>query len=141
MSGRKQEFNRQFYQILDGTLLVLAFWASHALRSVTSTIPFFEPYTPDIDDSRWLLFLIMPFGPIFLEIQGYYSHPLTKTLSRSCKQMFRAGIWLTFLISASAFFFKMNVPGRGVFIIFAILGPIFLQIREQIGRASCRERV
>lgn len=132
MSGRKQEFNRQFYQILDGTLLVLAFWASHALRSITSYIPLLGYYNPDFDDSRWLLFLIMPFGPIFLEIQGYYTHPLSKTLARSCQQMLRAGIWLTFLISASAFFFKLNVPGRGVFILFALLGPIFLQIRERL---------
>src|SRR5207302_11296388 len=32
MTGRKQELNLQFQEILDGALLVLAFWAAHVLR-------------------------------------------------------------------------------------------------------------
>ena len=33
MIGRKQELNLQFQQILDGALLVLAFWAAHVIRT------------------------------------------------------------------------------------------------------------
>lgn len=140
MSGRKQEFNRQFYQIIDGAILVAAFWAAHALRITTTGLPLLNNSVSDFDQSRWLLFLIMPFGPIFLEIQGYYTHPLQKTLSRSCKQMTRAAIWLTLLISASAFFFKLNVPGRAVFIFFGLLSALFLQVRERLSYWNAQNR-
>lgn len=139
MSGRKQEINRQFNQIVDGVLLVLAFWAAHTFRigltelHELADIDLFKlGPIPHFDNFRWLLFIIMPFGPIFLEAQGFYTHPLQKTRKRSLNQMLHAGFWLALLIGLCVIFFRLEVPSRSVLIIFAGLATILLLIREYL---------
>ncbi len=42
----------------------------------------------------------MPFGPIMLDLQGFYQSPLNKTLWRSFVQILRAMVGLTIVVSA-----------------------------------------
>ena len=139
MSGRKQEINRQFNQIVDGVLLVLAFWGAHVLRIALMRVQEIAQLDfikleaiPHFDNFRWLLFILMPFGPIFLEAQGFYTHPLQKTRKRSLNQMLHAGFWLGLLISFCVIFFKLEAPGRSVLILFGVLATVLLLIREYI---------
>ncbi|HWL54834.1 MAG TPA: sugar transferase [Chthoniobacteraceae bacterium] len=132
MMGRKQEINLQFFQILDGVLLVLAFWLAHVTRY--SMTDWFEmPWQiPKFDQFRWLLFIIMPFGPILLEMHGYYVHPLQKTFGRSLKQIARAAIWLGLIVGGSIVFFRFDIPSRAVVLLFALYAVVFLMVREQL---------
>ena len=140
MIGRKQEHNLQFQQILDGALLVVAFWAAHVLRSSLS-IWFHAVYEiPNFNDFRWVLFILMPFGPIILEMQGFYSHILGKKVWKSAVQMGRAGLVLGLLIAMSAFFFRFSFPSRAVLIIFAAVAFIFLLVRERITISHLRRK-
>src|ERR1051325_9473750 len=47
---------------------------------------------------------IMPFGPIFLELQGFYQSPLNKKAWRSFLQIARAMVWLGVIVSAGVIF-------------------------------------
>src|SRR5580658_2614669 len=69
MLGRKQELNLQFLQITDGILMVVAFWIAHQLRFFSTDLYFFssKPIGP-FSQFQWLLFVILPFGPIVLEL-------------------------------------------------------------------------
>lgn len=132
MLGRKQELSLQFQQILDGILMVVCFWLAHTLRFLGSGMAFFDAPIEPFSEFQWLLFVIMPFGPIMLELQGFYSHPLQKTLGKSLEQVGRAVFWLGLLIAACAFFLKLKVPPRAVLPLFVFLMAAAVLLRERL---------
>jgi len=141
MLGRRQELHLQSLQLIDGLLLSVAFWFAHALRFVGSEwIIFNKPIGP-FSDFQWLLFVIMPFGPIVLEMQGFYAHPLQKTLARSLEQLARTAFWLGIIIAIAAYFFRLDVPSRAVMPLFGVLGGGALLLRERFSLARYRRRV
>src|ERR1700733_8688174 len=115
MLGRKQELNLQFLQITDGVLMVVAFWLAHTLRRFGADFSLFgNKAIGPFSEFQWLLFVILPFGPIVLELQGFYQHLLQKTLGKSLSQIARAIFWLGLIIAACAYFFRLSVPSRAV---------------------------
>jgi FlaA1/EpsC-like NDP-sugar epimerase len=140
MLGRKQELNLQLQQIVDGVILVVAFWAAHTLRYVGTGWPVLERPIGPFSEFQWLLFVIMPFGPIVLELQGFYMHPLQKTLRKSLEQLARGAFWLGLLIAGCAFFLRLDVPSRAIMPFFAIFAAAGLLIRERISVSQLRQR-
>src|SRR2546421_9847368 len=108
MLGRKQELNLQFQQVVDGILLVFAFWVAHTLRYFGTEWFNLEKPIAGFDKFRWVLFVLLPFGPIILEMQGYYDHLLQKTLRRSLGQILRGAGWLCLLIAGSVLAFRLD---------------------------------
>src|ERR1043165_4117864 len=104
MLGRKQELNLQFQQIVDGLLLVITFWAAHVLRYYSTGWFELGKSIPAFNEFRWVLFVLMPFGPIILEMQGYYNHVLQKPLIKWFAQVGRAGLVLAALLGLCWFF-------------------------------------
>ncbi|MEI8341355.1 MAG: sugar transferase [Verrucomicrobiota bacterium] len=131
MLGRKQELNLQFYQIVDGSLLVMSFWAAWVLRYwandwlETRQIGVFNEF-------RWMLFIIMPFGPIILDMQGYYNYVLQKTIRRSFVQILNSAFWLCLLLAVCFIFFRLEVPSRAVLVLFGLLATVLLLMRERL---------
>jgi len=141
MLGRKQELNLQFLQITDGILMVVAFWIAYALRVFgADTFVFGNKSIGPFSEFQWLLFVILPFGPIVLEVQGFYSHPLQKNLGKSLVQIARAIFWLGLIIAACAYFLKLNVPSRAVMPLFVIMTTVVLLLREHLSLVYYRER-
>lgn len=132
MLGRRQELNLQFQEIIDGALLVVSFWIAYVIRHTGADTFFFDKPIPPFADFRWMLFIIMPFGPIFLELQGFYNHPLQKTIWRSLTQMARGAFWLGVLVAGCVVFFRLDVPSRAVVPLFGVIGAITLLIRERL---------
>jgi exopolysaccharide biosynthesis polyprenyl glycosylphosphotransferase len=141
MLGRKQELNLQILQITDGLLMVLAFWIAWALRVFGGdTFVFGNKPIGAFSEFQWLLFVILPFGPIVLEVQGFYSHPLQKTLGKSLIQIARSIFWLGLIIAACAYFLKLNVPSRAVMPLFVVITTVILLLREHLSLVYYRER-
>lgn len=140
MLGRKQELNLQFQQISDGLLLVAAFWIAHTIRFLgTSAFVFDKPIAP-FKEFQWLLFVILPFGPIILELQGFYAPITQKTAAKSLAQIARATFWLGLLIATCSFFLKLDVPSRAVMPMFAVIATLGLLLREQLSLRHYRKR-
>lgn len=140
MTGQKQEFNIQLYQILDSLLLAFAFSGAYLLRAKSAFWFGFDPIGL-FSESEWMLLLIMPFGPIFLELQGFYSHPLQKTILGSLKQMASAAFWLALLVGGFVVFFRLYVASRAVLPLFVVLAALLLTLRERATVALFRNRV
>jgi exopolysaccharide biosynthesis polyprenyl glycosylphosphotransferase len=140
MLGRRQELNLQFQQITDGLLMSFAFWLAHTLRFIGAGSVLFDKPIGPFADFQWLLFVIMPFGPIILEMQGFYMHPLQKTLAKSAQQLARGAFWLGLLIAACAYFFRLDVPSRAVMPMFVVIACALLMLRERITVARLRRR-
>ena len=141
MLDRKEELNRQLQQIVDGLLMVVAFWGAHTLRFIGNNWLFADKQIGPFKEFQWLLFVIMPFGPIILELQGFYSHLLHKSFPRSVGQLGRTAFWLGLLIAASSYFLRLDVPSRAVMPMFALLGAGALLTRERISVIRYRRRL
>jgi exopolysaccharide biosynthesis polyprenyl glycosylphosphotransferase len=141
MLGRKQELNLQFLQIADGLLLVISFWVAHRLRfsGADSSIFGNKPIGP-FEEFQWLLVVILPFGPIVLELQGFYTNPLQKTIGKSVSQIARSIFWLGLLIAAASYFLRLSVPSRAVMPLFIVIATAALILRERATIARFRKR-
>ncbi len=141
MIGRKEELNLQLLQILDGLLLVLAFWLAHTFRFLASSWFVFDKPIGPFKEFQWLLFVILPFGPILLELQGFYANPLQKSLGKSLNQLARSAFWLGLLIAACSYFLRLDVPSRAVMPIFVVFGGVVILAREKAIQLRLRQKV
>ncbi len=141
MLGRKQELNLQFLQIVDGLLLILSFWAAHTLRFFGWDIFVFDKPIGPFREFQWLLFVILPFGPILLELQGFYVNPIQKPVGKSLGQIARAAFWLGLIIAACSYFLRLDVPSRAVMPMFVVVAGGMLLLRERFTLMSFRKRM
>lgn len=150
MQTQRQELNTQLQQLIDAVLLALALLVAHTLRfystywfDLNNTIEPFQSY-------QWLLIVVMPFGPILLDIQGFYQSPLTKTKSKSFVQIMRAMIGLSMIVSGCVIFLRLPLVSRAVPLLSILIAMLVLLLKERIiinyvrGRAirgELRERI
>src|SRR5204863_59976 len=137
----KQELNLQFLQIVDAFLLVVAFWGAHTLRYMAPQWGLLDTPIAPFRDFEWLLFVLVPFGPICLEAQGYYEHPARKTFGRSLVQMGRAAFVLGLIIALCSYFLRLAVESRAVMPLFAGIAIGLLSLRQALSAARYRRRV
>jgi exopolysaccharide biosynthesis polyprenyl glycosylphosphotransferase len=150
MLARRQELNTQFHQLVDSLVMAFALLAAHALRFY-STSWFHLAYSIDpFRAYQWLLVVIMPFGPIILDLQGFYQSPLNKTLWKSFVQIVRTMIYLSILVSGCVIFLRLPLASRAVPLLFILLATVALLVKERLlvrrirhraERGELRERV
>jgi exopolysaccharide biosynthesis polyprenyl glycosylphosphotransferase len=132
MIARQQEIRLQVNQLIDAVLLGGVFWLCHWVRHSGLLVLDALNEIPAFDHFLWMLAVIMPFGPFLLELQGYYQHPLEKTVWKSLHQIARAGLWLGLIIGGAVIFLRLTVPSRSVLILFCIAAPVTLILKERI---------
>lgn len=134
MLRRRQEISNQLQQFLDAFLLLLAFWGAHALRTASTAWFTLDVQIPPFRQHLWMILIIMPFGPLLLEMQGFYQHPLQKHPARSLGQILRAITWLGLLVGVCVMFLRVELPSRSVLILFVIGGTLMLLAKDYILR-------
>lgn len=140
MLARKQELNTQLQQLLDAFLLALALLAAHALRYYGTDWFHLANAIGPFSEYQWLLVVIMPFGPILLEIQGFYRSPLLKTPWKSFVQIIRAMIGLSIIVSACVIFLRLPIGNRSAPLLFIAIGTLMLLAKERLIGAVLRRR-
>src|ERR1700730_2017415 len=132
MLARRQELNTQLQVFIDAFLLALSLWAAYVLRDYGT---FWFNLSNQIDPQRnyaWLLIVIMPFGPILLDMQGFYQSPLNKTQWKSVIQIGRAMIGLSIIVSACVIFLRLPLASRSVPLLFILIGTLVLLAKERL---------
>jgi exopolysaccharide biosynthesis polyprenyl glycosylphosphotransferase len=132
MIARQQEIRLQLNQLIDALLLGGVFWLCYTLRHENLFVLDSLKVIPSFEQFLWMLAVIMPFGPFLLELQGYYAHPLEKTIWKSLQQIARAGIWLGLIIGGAVIFLRLSVPSRSVLILFCLAAPCALIFKERV---------
>lgn len=138
--GRKQELNLQLNQLIDALLLVFSLWSANLLRRYLGQFPGIgevEPFSAFL----WLTVLIMPLGPLLLEIRGFYNFPLQKSALKSFSQIAQALFWLGLVIVGCTVFFRLNINSRSVLMLFVAISAGVLLIKERVTVAYLRSRV
>src|SRR5213082_1308479 len=140
MLARRQELNTQLQVLIDGFLLAVSLWVACVLRYY-STFWFDLKDTVDpFHNYHWLFIVIMPFGPILLDLQGFYQSPLNKTTWRSLVQVVRAIIGLSIIVSGCVIFLRFPLANRSVPLLFFLIGTLALLIKERLIVARLRGR-
>ena len=140
MLARRQELNTQFQQLVDSLVMAAALFFAHALR-VLATGWLDLSYSIDpFENYQWLLVVIMPFGPIILDLQGFYRSPLNKTLWKSFVQILRTMIYLSILVSGCVIFLRLPLKSRAVPLLFMLLATAVLLGKDVVQRRRIRRR-
>ena len=118
--GRRKEFNIQLNQLVDAVLL-------HGVALASLCVLRFElgenfDSIPAVESLRMFTFgfsaLIIPFGPLLLDLNSFYDYPLQKTFIKTVGQAGLALLWLAILICGCAIFFRLNLSSRSVLLLF-----------------------
>lgn len=124
----------------DAFLVFVAFWAGDKLR------PALRPLFGMTDDRQlglveisWLLFIVVPFTPLVLEMFGFYRNMMRRTVGQSVFQMFQALLVLGIGVAVMIVFFKMAPLSRLVLSVALVLGSVLLLVRDALVRSALRK--
>jgi exopolysaccharide biosynthesis polyprenyl glycosylphosphotransferase len=140
MLTRKQELNTQLQQLIDAVVLALSLLLGHALRYYATTWFDLSQTIEPFQSYQWLLVVVMPFGPILLDIQGFYESPLTKRKWKSFVQIMRAMIGLSIIVSACVIFLRLPLSSRAVPLFSILIAMLLLLLKERIIVSYVRRR-
>ena len=150
MLARRQELNTQIQQLIDSFLLGFSLYLAHTLRDHSTNWFDLHKSIDPFGNYWWLVIVIMIFGPILLDLQGFYESPIDKTRGKSFAQVMRAMIYLSIIVSACVIFLRLPLANRSVPLLFIGIGTGILLVKERIilqrirrkaMRGEIRERV
>ncbi|MFL6514882.1 MAG: sugar transferase [Chthoniobacterales bacterium] len=140
MLARRQELNTQIQQLIDSFLLAFALLAAHTLRLYSTTWFHLSQSIDPFGNYSWLLIVVMLFGPILLDLQGFYESPFEKSKWKSLMQIVRAMIYLSIIVSACVIFLRLPLVSRSMPLIFIGLASGVLLAKERLTVRHIRRR-
>ena len=132
MLARRQELNTQIQQVLDAILLAATLYLAHTLRDHSTTWFDLHKSIDPFGNYWWLVIVVMIFGPILLDLQGFYESPIDKTKGKSFAQLMRAMIYLSIIVSACVIFLRLPLANRSVPLLFIGIGTGILLVKERM---------
>ncbi len=138
MLARRQELNTQIQQLIDSFLLAFCLWLAHTLRLYATG--WFSNTVDPFSNYWWLIIVVVPFGPLLLDLQGFYDSPMEKDRWKSFVQIIRAMIYLSIIVSGCVIFLRLPLANRSVPILFIAIATGVLLLKERILVRRMRKR-
>jgi exopolysaccharide biosynthesis polyprenyl glycosylphosphotransferase len=138
--GRKQEFGIQVLQLSDAILAVLSLWISYGLRLFARVL---VPSLPPLEAFRefyWIIVLLIPFVPLFLDLHGFYSGLRSRVSGKTPQIIVQSLLWTAALIMACSIFLRLHVSSRSVLLVFPLVAGTLLFVRDRAASAYYRSR-
>ncbi len=115
-----QIFLKQLVRLLDGAMIVLAFFWTYALRQNFYAYYVIHPMTHEkvvlplasFSTYLWLLLLIIPIWLCILQAMGAYRELRVKTVNQTVVTVFRSCLLSILALSAVGFLFKLDYVSR-----------------------------
>ena len=139
-SKQREQFSIQALQLCDAFLVFAAFWIGDKLRPVLRPIlGMAEGVELGLSEISWLLFIVVPFTPLILEMFGFYRNMMRKTVSTSLRQLFQCLLLIGVAVAVMVVFFKMAPSSRLVLVVALTLSAVLLLLRDAIVRRTLRK--
>jgi exopolysaccharide biosynthesis polyprenyl glycosylphosphotransferase len=125
----------QVQKVLDALIFAFSFWWAHWLRD--HGLFDFVFARPDIQPFRsysWLLLVVVPITPLFLQLQGFYTRPLLPGRRQTLWQLFWGVVWITMAVVVVVFLTRAQ-PARGVILMFGAIAGLIILLKEEVLRA------
>lgn len=120
--NRRQSFSIQILQLIDAVLVWLAFWLATLLREpvidliniglVRFGIEIFKQGLHGLSDITWLLFVVVPFSPLCLELFGFYRNPLQQRAGRAFWHILQAFVVIATVVGLFAYLSRQDLASR-----------------------------
>jgi exopolysaccharide biosynthesis polyprenyl glycosylphosphotransferase len=139
-SKHYEQFSIQALQLTDAFIVLLSFWIAD--RSRQWMRPFFgleEMGQIGLFQIAWLLFIVVPFTPLILELFGFYKNIMRKTFVTSINQVLRSFALIALLVGGMVIFFHMSASSRMVLITAFSLSIVLLLIRNAVMRSLLKK--
>lgn len=139
-SKQQEQFSIQALQLCDACLVLISFWVGDKLRPVIR--PFFgmaEEGKIGLQEISWLLFIVVPFTPLILELFGFYRNMMRKTVVQSVSQMLRCLALIGVIVAVMVVFFQMPPSSRLVLASAFVIAGVLLLSRDLIVKSSLRK--
>ncbi len=141
MLQRQRNTVAQVQRLMDTVLFSAGFWLAHGLRAkVESGLILDRPEIRPFTTYAWLLLVIVPITPLFLQMQGFYSRPLLSPRSRTMWQLFWGTVWISLTVILASFLTR-DQPARGVVVLFGVLSFALVFAKEELLRWWILSRV
>jgi len=141
--SRRAQFTLQLLQLADACMVFLSFWLAVYLRNVL-----FERLSPsgllgrffDLPKSALdglgavahLLYIVVPFTPLVLEMSGFYQSRMRKGFVRSVGEIVRALVVIALLVSVAAVVLQFPSTSRVVLFVGIVISMVLLILRERL---------
>lgn len=138
-------------QLLDAGLIWLAFWIASLLREPLFEVvqwlvvrlfdyPMYKDVIGGLSDITWLLFIVVPFTPLVLEMFGFYEHPLQRSFRRALPQVLKSCAVVLLAVLLLSATFKLSTSSRLVLGLALSMSVVFLLLRDGLVVRHARRR-
>ncbi len=142
-SSRQERFSLQVLQVFDAGVVWLAFFVASLFRNFVKNVEGF-----DMGAVIWLLYIVVPFTPLILELFGFYRNPIRKKVSTALVQLFKSIVIIASVVGACIILFKLS-QGRMLIIGMSLAGVLLffrfllLQycLRKKVQEGAKKERI
>ncbi|RME95134.1 MAG: sugar transferase [Verrucomicrobia bacterium] len=134
MLGRQRRLRGQVQKLVDAVLFGLSFYLAHKLRSHWQFSIFGgSPVIGPFEDYWWLLLMVIPGGPLFLHVQGFYDRPLLCSRRQTAWQLAKACGGLTVAVIIAMWLFRASGDiARSVVVFFGAISFGVIYLKEEI---------
>lgn len=133
MLQRQQQLITQFHRIIDAGLCALGFWLAHWMRDEDLFRIWDRPEIHSFGHYAWFLAIIVPFAPLFLQLQGFYDRPILATRRRTVWQLSRGILWLAIGLILVSFVMRTQ-PARSIIVLFGPVSFLLILLKEELVR-------
>ena len=124
-------------RLLDASLFGIGLWLAHALRQSVSGLAIFDKLPLIQDFSEYvILFCILPFTPLLLELHGYYNRPILSSRRQAAWTLFKACTLAVALTTFGLFLVQEQTLSRAVVILFGFTSFLLILLKEEILRRT-----
>lgn len=137
-NGKKETFSIQILQLVDAALIGFSFWMASLLRDPFRDLAGLGELRvgqSGLSDLTWVLFVVVPFLPIVLELFGFYRNPMRKRLGTSIVQLLQALVVVCLIVGFLVIFWKISVSSRWVLGAGIPITVVLLLLREAATRS------
>lgn len=129
MFRSQRQIQVKLRKVADGCLFGAAFFLAYAVR----THPLLDPGGKIYPFSyyAWLLLLIVPLGPFFLELEGFYHVRVLNSRVSTLLQLAKVATWISLTLVVALFLRKAEVA-RGLPILFVPSLVFLVSLKEEI---------
>lgn len=140
MLRRQRQVLSQVQRLVDAALFAFSFWWAHWLRAHGLFDFFLRPDIQEFGSYAWLLLVIFPIAPLFLQLQGFYNRPLIPSRRQTLWQLWWGMIWVTMAV-VTVVFLTRAAPARGVILLFGPIAFLLILAKEELLRSWIRSSI